>query len=134
MTYNSIYGNTFKIQNQNNLVKVPDFFMKLLNKVKNSSESREKNIYNRNQNKLNINNLQSYENNLQNVTKKNYDLIFNQKKRKIHERKENGGRRGGRGRDGRGRGRGRRGRGGRNEEKKQNKFVFNEDDFPKIGE
>ena len=45
------------------------------------------NIYNRNQNKLNINNLQSYENNLQNVTKKNYDLIFNQKKRKIHERK-----------------------------------------------
>ena len=87
MTYNSIYGNTFKIQNQNNLVKVPDFFMKLLNKVKNSSESREKNIYNRNQNKLNINNLQSYENNLQNVTKKNYDLIFNQKKRKIHERK-----------------------------------------------
>ena len=40
MTYNSIYGNTFKIQNQNNLVKVPDFFMKLLNKVKNSNESR----------------------------------------------------------------------------------------------
>ena len=70
MTCNSIYGNTFKIKNQNNLVKVPDFFLKLFNKAKNGRESNSKMILNRSHNKYDmnkVNNLQSYENNINNI-------------------------------------------------------------------
>ena len=90
MTCNSIYGNTFKIKNQNNLVKVPDFFLKLFNKAKNGRESNSKMILNRSHNKYDINkvnNLQSYENNIKNITKKKYDINLCKKNELFRKRK-----------------------------------------------
>ena len=90
MTCNSIYGNAFKIQKQNNLMKVPDFFLKLFNKAKNGREASGKIIINRSHNKYDINklnNLQSYENNIKNITKKKYGINLSKKSELFRKRK-----------------------------------------------
>jgi hypothetical protein len=42
MLYNSIYGNTFKLNGQNNLINIPDFFFKIYSKINNNKEKKEK--------------------------------------------------------------------------------------------
>ena len=87
MTYNSIYGNTFKLQSQNNLINIPDFFLKLMIKIKKSGEKKKKIVLNRSLNKHENNNLQSDENIKNNAFIKKYDLIPTKKKEIVQKRK-----------------------------------------------
>ena len=88
MTYNSIYGNTFKLQSQNNLINIPDFFLKLMIKIKKSGEKKKKIVLNRSLNKHENNNLQSDENIKNNAFIKKYDLIPTKKKRNCSKKKK----------------------------------------------
>ena len=87
MTYNSIYGNTFKLPNPNNLMNVPDYFFKLLLKVKKNKEIKANSILNHTHNKNHTNNLQSNEKILTNALIKKYDLMLNNKKDLLRKRK-----------------------------------------------
>ena len=79
MSYNSIYGNTFKLQGQNNILNIPDFFFKLMVRIKKTGDKKKKILLNRSQNKRENNNLQSDENIKNNALIKKYDQIHNKK-------------------------------------------------------
>mgnify|MGYP002626449802 CR=1 FL=1 len=87
MTYNSIYGNTFKLPNPNNLINVPDFFFKLLLKIKNNKDIKGNNILNQSHNKIHNHNLQSDENLINNALIQKYDLMLNKNNDLLHKRK-----------------------------------------------
>ena len=88
MSYNSIYGNTFKLPGQNNLLNIPDFFFKLMVRIQKSEDKKKKILLNRSQNKREINsNLQSDENIKNNALIKKYDLIPNKKSQVLYKRK-----------------------------------------------
>ena len=88
MTYNSIYGNTFKLQSQNNLINIPDFFIKLMFKIQNTGVKKRKIILNKSINKREMNsNLKSDENQRNKEFIKKYDLIPNKKKESLGKRK-----------------------------------------------
>ena len=87
MSYNSIYGNTFKLQGQNNILNIPDFFFKLMVRIKKTGDKKKKILLNRSQNKRENNNLQSDENIKNNALIKKYDLIPNKKTEVLYKRK-----------------------------------------------
>ena len=82
MNYNSIYGNTFKLQSNNNIMNLPDFFYKL---IINSKKAKEKIKITHSQNKgeksHELNRIESDENIKNNklFIKKKYDLILDKK-------------------------------------------------------
>ena len=79
MTYNSIYSNIFKLQNQNNLMNIPEFFLKLIVRMKKTGAKKTKMILSRSQNKKEIRNVDSVGNSKNNTLIKKYDLILNKK-------------------------------------------------------
>ena len=87
MTYNSIYSNIFKLQNQNNLMNIPEFFLKLIVRMKKSGAKKTKMILSRSQNKKEIRNVDSVGNSKNNTLIKKYDLILNKKNEIIDKRK-----------------------------------------------
>ena len=87
MSYNSIYGNTFKLQGQNNILNIPDFFFKLMVRIKKTGDKKKKILLNQSQNKRENNNLQSDENIKNNALIKKYDLIPNKKTEVLYKRK-----------------------------------------------
>ena len=87
MTYNSIYSNIFKLQNQNNLMNIPEFFLKLIVRMKKTGAKKTKMILSRSQNKKEIRNVDSVGNSKNNTLIKKYDLILNKKNEIIDKRK-----------------------------------------------
>ena len=87
MTYNSIYSNIFKLQNQNNLMNIPEFFLKLIVRMKKTGAKKTKMILSRSQNKNEIRNVDSVGNSKNNTLIKKYDLILNKKNEIIDKRK-----------------------------------------------
>ena len=87
MIYNSIYSNIFKLQNQNNLMNIPEFFLKLIVRMKKTGAKKTKMILSRSQNKKEIRNVDSVGNSKNNTLIKKYDLILNKKNEIIDKRK-----------------------------------------------
>ena len=87
MTYNSIYSNIFKLQNQNNVMNIPEFFLKLIVRMKKTGAKKTKMILSRSQNKKEIRNVDSVGNSKNNTLIKKYDLILNKKNEIIDKRK-----------------------------------------------
>ena len=83
MLYNSIYGNTFKLNGQNNLINIPDFFFKIYSKINNNKEKKEKLKLNKSHNRANADIIQSEEN----LLIKKYDVIIDNKKDLMLKRK-----------------------------------------------
>ena len=80
MTYNSIYSNIFKLQNQNNLINIPEFFLKLIVRMKKTSDKKSRMILSKSPNKQMNKNVDSVGNSKNNTLIKKYDLILNKKK------------------------------------------------------
>ena len=85
MNYNSIYGNTFKLQSNNNIMNLPDFFYKLIINSKKAKEKEKKIKITHSQYKgeksHELNRIESDENIKNNklFIKKKYDLILDKK-------------------------------------------------------
>jgi len=83
MLYNSIYGNTFKLNGQNNLINIPDFFFKIYSKINNNKGNKENLKLNKSHNRANADIIQSEEN----LLIKKYDVIIDNKKDLMLKRK-----------------------------------------------
>ena len=86
MTYNSIYSNIFKLQNQNNLINIPEFFLKLIVRLKKTSDKKSRMILSKSPNKQMNKNVDSVGNSKNNTLIKKYDLILNKKNEYIDNR------------------------------------------------